>query len=125
MASMTDAIIHSHERATVAGHGQVNLLHFHHQSVLMITAQAVGLYRDRAALDDPLGNGALGFELIPAALRPVWEQHCGYVREQMAGFIGLTSGAVLFVRPDGIALYPDATRALHNQARQWLIPFIP
>lgn len=85
MASMTDAIIHSHERATVAGHGQVNLLHFHHQSVLMITAQAVGLYRDRAALDDPLGNGALGFELIPAALRPVWEQHCGYVREQMAG----------------------------------------
>lgn len=125
MASMTDAIIHSQERATVAGHGDVNLLHFHHQTVLMISAEAVGLYRNSAALHDPLGNGVLGFELIPAYLHPAWEPQCGYVREQLAGFVSLTSGAVLFIRPDGIALYPDSTSALHNRALQWLIPFTP
>lgn len=125
MASMSDAVIQSRECAIVTGHGDVNLLHFHDQAVLMVCADAVGLYRNRGALHDPLGNGVLGYELIPVPLRPAWQPQCGFVREQVAGFVGLTSGAVLFIRPDGIALYPDSSHALMDRARQWLIPFIP
>lgn len=122
---MTDTIIQSHERCALAERGDVNLLYFHHHMVLMISAEAVGLYRDRQALTDPLGNGVLGFELIPPPMRPDWYEEQGFVREQIAGFVGLTSGAVLFIRPDGVALYPDGPSALRNQAMQWLIPFIP
>lgn len=89
----------------------------------MIGAAAVGLYRDERALDDRLGNGVLGYQPIPEALRPSWRDEYGFVREQCAGCVTLTSGAVLFIRPDGVALYDDGPSALHDNGRHWLIPF--
>ena len=122
---MNDTIIRLHETCTLAGRGPVNLLYFHHDMVLLISAAAVGLYRDREAVEDPLGNGLLGYEVIPDALCPSWDEQGGYVREQTAGYVGLRGGAVLFIRPDGVALYPDGGSALRNAAMQWLIPYAP
>ncbi|MBZ2187738.1 hypothetical protein K8B33_01385 [Alcanivorax sp. JB21] len=122
---MNDTIIRLQETCTLGDRGNVNLLYFHHEMVLMISAAAVGLYRNRAALDDPLGNGVLGYEVIPPGMAPAWQPECGFVREQASGYVGLTSGAVLFIRPDGVALYPDGMAALRNQAMQWLIPYEP
>jgi hypothetical protein len=99
-------------------------LHFHRGQVLKISADAVALYRDRAAVEDPLGNGVIGHELIPDPLHPGFDPETGYVREQRAGFVGLQGGAVLFIRPDGIALYDSADNALRNRSAHWLIPFV-
>ena len=116
-------VVASDELVEVADRGTVNLLHFHNGMVLMISATAVVLYRDRKHIGDPLGNGVIGFEAIPEPLRPSFSDAAGYVSQYVSGFVGLTSGAALFIRPDGIALYPDNQAALHNRAMQWLIPF--
>lgn len=103
--------------------GAVNLLHFHQGMVLLIGADAVALYRDRQAVDDPLANGLIGYQPIPPKLRSEFRPPEGYLAGQTAGFIGLRSGAALFVRPDGVALYPCSMDALYNRHCCWLIPF--
>lgn len=120
-----DTIISRREVLELPERGAVNLLHFHQGMVLLIGADAVGLYRDRRAVDDPLANGVVGYETIPEPLRPSFQAPDGYVAEQASGFIGLRSGAALFVRPDGVALYPSSADALRNRDCCWLIPFPP
>ena len=120
---MADTIIARTELCELPGRGTVNLLYFHSGPVLMITAVAAGLYRDRPAVEDPLGNGTLGYESFPGELAPQWEPEHGHVREQLSGYVGLTSGAALFIRPDGVALYPDSQSALRNRNMRWLLPF--
>lgn len=117
------SIVAHREVADLERRGVVDLLHFHNGMVLMVSQEAVGLYRDRAAVSDPLGNGALGYQPIPADLQDPPGASDGHVHEVASGFVGLRSGAVLFIRPDGVALYPDNHSALHNQSMQWIIPF--
>lgn len=116
-------IVARQETRNLDQRGPVNLLHFHQGQVLMISATAVGLYRDAVAVDDPLGNGAIGYEPIPSVLQASWDPDLGFVTDQRAGYVGLSSGAVLFIRPDGIALYDDGMSALRNLKPHWLIPF--
>jgi len=120
-----DTIIAQQEIVSLPQRGRVNLLHFHQGMVLLVGVDAVGLYRDRAAVDDPLANGLIGYETIPDELRPTFREGAGYVTEQVSGYVALHSGAVLFIRPDGVALYPDGQNALRDQHRCWLIPFPP
>jgi hypothetical protein len=120
---MSDMIV-AHQEVIDDSDRQVSLLHFHRGQVLKIGADSIALYRDRAAVDDPLGNGVIGHELIPSHLHPVFEAGTGYIRDQRAGFVGLQGGAVLFIRPDGIALYDSADNALRNHHAHWLIPFV-
>ncbi|KGD65585.1 hypothetical protein Y5S_00809 [Alcanivorax nanhaiticus] len=120
-----DTIIDRQENLTLNGRGTVTLLHFHQGMVLLVGEDAVGLYRDRIAIDDPLANGVIGYESIPPSLQPQWNENCGYVREHQSGYVGLNEGGVLFIRPDGVALYPSGSDALQNRAMSWLIPFPP
>ena len=120
-----DTIISRQETLSLPARGPVNLLHFHQGMVLLIGADAVGLYRDRRAVEDPLATGLVGYEPIPEALRCEFEEPDGYVVEQVSGFIGLRSGAAMFIRPDGVALYASSLDALHNRDCQWVIPFPP
>lgn len=120
-----DTIIDRQEVLDLPQRGAANLLHFHQGMVLLIGADAVGLYRDRRAVDDPLANGLVGYEPIPEPLRPAFAEPDGYVAEQLSGYIGLRSGAALFIRPDGIALYPSGQDALRNLNCCWVIPFPP
>lgn len=118
---MTDMIV-AHQEIIDSVASPASLLHFHHGQVLRIGYDAVALYRDRSCVDDPLGNGVIGHELIPSALCPNFFAESGFVHEQKAGFISLHGGAVLFIRPDGIALYDDAQSALQNRHPHWLMP---
>lgn len=110
---MNDAIFATVETLSNEGR-QVCLLQAHQGWVLRISQDALALYRSRQALDDPLGNGCVGYCAIPVALQPYWQERDGYVASRQAGFVGLNGGAALFVRPDGIALYPSAQAALAN-----------
>lgn len=122
---MVDNIVARHEVTELPGRGPVDLLHFHKGMVLMVAGTAVGLYRDPAAVTDPLGNGLIGFESIPEALQSDPAEQPGHITEQISGFVGLASGAVIFIRPDGVALYPDRTSALNNRDMCWIIRFEP
>lgn len=122
---MADNIVAHHEITELPGRGRVNLLHFHQGMVLMVAGTAVGLYRDPAAVTDPLGNGLIGFESIPDTLQGDPDEQQGHVVEQLSGYVGLASGAVIFIRPDGVALYPDRTSALNNRDMCWIIRFEP
>lgn len=122
---MADTIVAQHEVTDIPGRGRVNLLHFHRGMVLMVSREAVGLYRDPEAISDPLGNGSIGYQPIPVSLQAEADPEHGYVVRQSSGFVGLTSGAVIFIRPDGIALYPDGDSALNNRGMEWLIHFEP
>lgn len=119
--TMTDIIARQIEHAELPGRGPVSLLTLHGGQVIVIGADAVAMFRDRDSISDPLGNGVLGHERLPAA------QQCdasgSFVAEQRAGYVGLIGGAVLFVRPDGVALYDSGLDALHNRNAHWLIPF--
>ena len=120
-----DTIIDQQENLSLPPRGNVTLLHFHQGMVLLVGEDAVGLYRDRVAIDDPLANGVIGYETIPAPLQPQWSEECGFVQEHQSGFVGLNEGGVLFIRPDGVALYPSGMHALQNQQMCWLISFPP
>jgi hypothetical protein len=120
---MTDTVIAAHEVRELAGRGRVDLLHFHQGMVLMVAASAVGLYRHPDAVTDPFGNGLIGYEPVPEALQMEPDSGAGLVREQQSGYVGLASGAVIFIRPDGVALYPDRASALNNRDMYWIIPF--
>ncbi|MCG8394487.1 MAG: hypothetical protein MI745_15520 [Pseudomonadales bacterium] len=120
-----DTIIDRQENLELPGRGAVTLLHFHQGMVLLVGEDAIGLYRDRVAIDDPLANGVIGYETIPPSLQPQWQADCGYVREHTSGFVGLNNGGVIFIRPDGVALYPTGPDALQNRDMSWLIPFPP
>lgn len=118
---MSDNVVARHEVTDLAGRGRVDLLHFHPGMVLMVAATAVGLYRSPEAVNDPLGNGLIGYEAIPESLHGDARQE--QVLEQQAGYVRLASGGVIFIRPDGVGLYPDNNAALNNRDMYWLIPF--
>lgn len=120
---MTDIIIAKREVCKLPNKGEVDLLFFHEEKVLLISSVAVGLYQNRAAVEDPLGNGLLGYEAIPELLQPIVNDQGSVVAEQRAGYVKLNSGAVIFIRPDGVGLYDNADSALRNQNMHFLIPF--
>lgn len=117
---MADELVAAMQWLELPGRGQVNLLSLVQGPIILIGQDAVGVYRSRQALSDPLGNGTFGYELLPVALRAS-PTASGYVAVQRAGFIGLHSGAALFLRPDGLALFANSQDALHNRDMIWLI----
>lgn len=117
---MADDVVAQQEWLQLPGRGWVNLLSLVQGQVILIGSDAVGVYRQRAAVDDPFGNGAFGYELLPEALRSAPADN-GYVKVQRSGYIGLHSGAALFIRPDGLALFANSQDALANHNMIWLI----
>lgn len=105
---MVEAVIHEGEGAAAR-----SVLRLRKGYCLAVSAALVRLARDRAALDDPLGNGVRAVLEIPPALAPQWMPGSGYVREQAGGAVLLHGGATLLLKPFAIELYATAPDALH------------
>lgn len=58
-----DTIIDLQENLLLPRRGNVTLLHFHQGMVLLVGEDAVGLYRDRVAIDDP-------WPMVSSAMKP-------------------------------------------------------
>lgn len=80
---------------------------------IAVSRALVRFARDRAALDDPLGNGVRGVLDIPPALAPQWEEGSGYLQDQGGGAILLNGGTTILVKPYAIELYATPADALH------------
>ena len=117
----TDIIL-SHETINLKNGVPADVLNLINDMVLVVTNEALGLYRNRNAIDDPLGAGRLDYvelefpmltepeEEPPHSKTPVGH----YVIEYQAGYIGLVSARVLLITPKNIQLFGDKQDALRN-----------
>ena len=64
------------------------------------------LGRNRAALDDPLGNGLLSFTELADGVSIRFEQDA-CVTTHTAGYVGLVDGKALLIAPFKVRLYPN------------------
>lgn len=110
MNDMVEAVVHEG-----VGEAARSVLVLRRGWCLSISRSLVRFARDRAALDDPLGNGVRGVIEVPAALAPRWEPGAGYIAEQQGGAILLNGGAALLVKPFSIELYSTGLDALHGR----------
>lgn len=82
------------------------LLHLHNGMVIALSPHALACYRNRAALDDPLGNGLLSFTELAEGVSIRFEQDA-CVTTHTAGYVGLVDGKALLIAPFKVRLYPN------------------
>lgn len=90
-------------------------------SILVISATALALYKDEAALSDPLGNGLIALtELSDAS--PLTHQDGHFMTEHRAGYIGLHDDRLLLITPIAIQLFDGRKDALQNRNERARLP---
>lgn len=82
--------------------------------VLVISQKGLALYQEESAIDDPLGQGFLGWVDLPEPFE--FKGRAPWVDRYQAGFVGFRDGKALLITPTGFRLYPDKGSALHNDA---------
>lgn len=82
--------------------------------VLVLSEQALALYRDEAAPDDPLGNGLISLGELPESnwLQP---EDGRFIKEHRAGYIGLFGGQAILITPATVQLFANRDDALRNR----------
>lgn len=88
-------------------------LHFRNGLVLLISLNALALYKNAQSVFDPLGNGMLALEDIEDDLQADAEGNI--VQEYQAGYVGLSGGKVILITPNDIQLFPNKEAALRNK----------
>ncbi|AJQ97101.1 hypothetical protein [Gynuella sunshinyii] len=107
-------IIVNNRLASVRGQ-TVELLYFRNEQVLLLTTQALSLYRHERFIEDELGNGLLAYLKLPDE-HLLAQRQGHYVAEFQAGYVGLVDGKTLLITPVAIQLFPNKTDALYNRA---------
>lgn len=82
--------------------------------VIVLSSGAIGVYKHKAACDDPLGNGLISLVEIPQdhVLKPSGEQ---FVKSVAAGCVQLLDGKILLVLPAEVRLYASPDDALRGR----------
>lgn len=106
-------IIAKHIATTLNNGEAAECLEFHNGKCLVLSQQALGMYKDMASVTDPLGNGRIDTVTLPADEQLSNDQP--WVTETVAGFIGLTNGRALLITPNYVQMFPTKTDALHNR----------
>ncbi|RLU00293.1 MAG: hypothetical protein D9N14_07325 [Ketobacter sp.] len=101
------------------------LIKLHNGLIIALSPRALGCYRNRQALHDPLGNGLISFS-------PLAEEHQIEFQQQRCittysgGYVGLLDGKALLIAPYKIRLYPNNQDGLrgHNCLAELELPEI-
>ncbi len=91
----------------------IEIMTFHDGRAIALSSNAVGIYRDRATVLDPLGNGLINLVDIPKQYC-FHENDAPWVQEHKAGFVQLHKGLSLLILPNDIRLYRNKDDALRN-----------
>ncbi|MAD44997.1 MAG: hypothetical protein CMI02_00315 [Oceanospirillaceae bacterium] len=81
-------------------------------TVLVITADTLALYRTLEQVGDPLGNGLIRSVSLDT---PLEADDGHFIREHRAGYVGLCDGAVLLITLNDVQLFSSKEDALHNR----------
>ncbi|WP_051207661.1 hypothetical protein [Saccharospirillum impatiens] len=90
-------------------------------TVLVISATALALYKDEAAIGDPLGNGLIALTDL-SGVSPLAHQDGHFMTEHRAGYIGLHGERLLLITPVAIQLFDDRRDALQNRNERARLP---
>lgn len=101
----------------------VELIALRSGQVIALSAQAMTLYKNVAAVGDPLGNGLIHSVDIPTA-HHLDESTKPWVMSHSAGFVGLSNTMALLLLPNDIKLYDSKESALYNRAALSTLPLI-
>ncbi len=90
------------------------LIKLHNGLIIALTSSALGCYRDRQSMHDPLGNGLLSFSALDPDHRIQFrEQRC--ITTYSGGYVGLVDGKALLIAPFKVRLYPNNQDGLRGQ----------
>lgn len=110
----TSDIIESVESAPLANGIPAERLRLRGGPVLVLTENAMALYRDAAGPDDALGNGLIDLaELAEDQRLP--QQEGRFVTEHRAGYVGLADGRAILITPMAVQLFANRDDALRNR----------
>lgn len=110
----TSDIIESVEATPLANGTPAERLLLRGGPVLVLTAEAMALYRDATGPDDPLGNKLIALaELAPEHRLALGDGH--FIREHRAGYIGLMDDKAILITPAAVQLFANKDDALRNQ----------
>ena len=119
------SIVHDVEHTTLANDEPVSLLFLNSEKVLAITQNAMGLYSSKDAIHDPLGNGLLCITDFPQGHTLQLDDQVGhFVTHFDAGFVSLSQGRALLIKPHCVEYYPSPMEGLQgkNMICQLLFP---
>ncbi|GGX73550.1 hypothetical protein [Saccharospirillum salsuginis] len=110
----TSDIIESIQAEPLANGTPAERLQLRGGPVLVLTEEAMALYRDADSPDDPLGNGLITLAELTGDHALVREDG-HFVREHRAGYIGLMDDKAMLITPAAIQLFANRDDALRNQ----------
>ncbi len=81
-------------------------------SALVISADALALYRNADGVGDALGNGLVRSIDLPLTLT---QENGAFLQEHKAGYVGLSGGVVLLITLNDIQVFSSKEDALRNR----------
>ncbi|MFC3681524.1 hypothetical protein [Bacterioplanoides pacificum] len=107
-------LIQSVEQAQLPSGKPADLATLVNGQVLVVSEDALAVYRSVADVSDELGNGLRASVSIPSAYTlPVQTQ--AFIQEHRAGYVGLSDGRVLLITLNDVQMFPSKQDALRNQ----------
>ncbi len=100
----------------------IEIMIFHDGRAVALSSKAIGIYRDRDAVLDPLGNGLINLVDMPKEYC-FQEDDAPWIQAHQAGFVKLHKELSLLILPNDIRLYRNNDDALRNTNPIISIPF--
>lgn len=125
MQYQTKSIISAVEHIVLPNHKPCSVLTFQTGFVLAVSHNTLALYKSIAAISDPLGNGLLVSLDIPKShTLAVDDQTGNFVMHFDAGFVALSEGKALLIKPHCVEYYATPMEGLkgENMICQLLFP---
>jgi len=114
-------LIQSVEQAQLPSGKPADLATLVNGQVLVVSEDALAVYRSVADVSDELGNGLRASVSIPAAYTLPWQAQA-FIQEHRAGYVGLSDGRVLLITLNDVQMFPSKQDALRNQNEVVRIP---
>jgi len=107
-------IVKSSQKITLKNGEAVEALDLINGQVLVLAENGLSLYKDIAAIEDPLANGLLHSASLSIEDYLVVEQG-HFMKGVQSGVVGLFDDKVILLTPNDIQLFPNRYCALRNQ----------
>lgn len=108
----TSDLITEVSQTTLPSGIQVDVAQLINGAALVLSEQALALYRNAESVGDALGNGLIRSIDLPLTLE---REHDRYLQEHKAGYVGLSGGIVLLITLNDVQMFPSRNDALRNQ----------
>lgn len=94
---------------------QVEALTLINRQILVLSENALSVYRSIESIQDPLGNGLLHFAELEQEMFLKQGSDGHFMDMKKAGIVGLFDDKVILITPNDIQLFADRNDALRNQ----------